>query len=63
MMDDPKTACTICGKMTRAECSHVDCPNRRRITAQQIGTDVLTRADHSPTLGHAVIRKPRYFDD
>lgn len=26
--------CTVCGKATKAECSHVECPNRHRLTAQ-----------------------------
>jgi hypothetical protein len=26
--------CVVCGKATKAECSHIDCANRRRITAQ-----------------------------
>ncbi|MFZ5544413.1 MAG: hypothetical protein ACOZJZ_12705 [Pseudomonadota bacterium] len=28
------TACPTCGKRTAAECSAVDCGNRKRVTAQ-----------------------------
>lgn len=26
--------CKVCYKQTDKECSHVDCPNRKRVTAQ-----------------------------
>jgi hypothetical protein len=35
MRDTERTAspCPVCTKKTDVECSHVDCPNRRRLTA------------------------------
>ena len=29
--------CITCMKRTESECSHIDCPNRKAITAQPVG--------------------------
>jgi hypothetical protein len=61
-----KSPCGICAKTTEKECSHIDCPNRRRVTAQPVGSEVMTRGqqvDGYGVNGRAIIRKPYYFDD
>lgn len=40
-MKNPDALCTVCDRKSRQseffECSHVDCPNRRQVTAQPSG--------------------------
>lgn len=59
------TPCSVCSKPTASECSHVDCPNRRRVTAQPVGAYTITRGstrDGSAVNGDAFVRRP-YFED
>lgn len=64
-MDDKKAKpCTVCGKSTDAECSHVDCPNRKRLTAQHVGSKYRTegRTLDGWIVGEATRREPYFFE-
>jgi hypothetical protein len=65
-MREPLPQCAVCSKRTRDECSHVDCPNRRRITAQPVGSASLTRGNDingRSVNGSAIVRRPHHFED
>lgn len=49
-MDEPKM-CLICGKKTDKACSHIDCPNRKPVTAAVPDT---VEHDQHGTGGYAV---------
>jgi hypothetical protein len=53
----PPPPCGVCAKPTRVECSHIDCPNRRQLTACPPDDDLLDGDD-----GHYVVR-PIFGDD
>lgn len=60
------TPCPVCAKRTAQECAHVDCPNRRPITAQPVGSEIMTRGqdrEQRNIPGRAVVRRPHYFDE
>lgn len=46
--------CSVCYKTTRNECSHVSCPNRKRITAQ------IPQGEGILTAGGGVFSNPLY---
>lgn len=37
-MAPPLMRCEVCGSRAQAECSHADCPHRRRTTAQAVSS-------------------------
>lgn len=60
--------CKVCDKRRDTECSHVDCPNRKRITAQVVGDEHYTdsRIGREGTFtppGCAIRRVPNLFED
>lgn len=52
MSKKPTPPCKVCSKPTERECAHVDCPNRRRLTANCPGS-----ATTFPTYGRATPKR------
>lgn len=50
MKTKPVEPCKVCHKKTAEECSHVDCPNRKRVTAA-LPDNCATLDDYDDVLG------------
>ncbi len=62
----PAPWCETCQRQRAEECAHVDCSNRKRITAQPVGAVARTEGpskDGRPLVGSAIVRRPHYFED
>lgn len=65
-MREKASPCGVCHKPTLGECSHVDCPNRRPVTACAVGSPARTSGeggDGRTVSGSAIVRRPHLFVD